>query len=221
MSSAREHVILIHGLGRSPRTMLGLQWWLIRAGFTVLTVAYPSRRISVAVAVNDYINPALASLRLEPGDKVHFVTHSLGGIVFRAWAAQREVDFPLGRAVMLAPPNRGSEIMDHLARQLWFRLLLGPVVDELGSGENSTPNQLGPVPPETAVIMGRSSLITLFHHLLGPDSDGIVTVAGGHVAGESAFHVVEVDHALIMWRPAVLRLVTRFLSTGSFENKAL
>jgi hypothetical protein len=56
MSSAREHVILIHGLGRSPRTMLGLQWWLIRAGFTVLNVAYPSRRISVAVAVNDYIS---------------------------------------------------------------------------------------------------------------------------------------------------------------------
>ncbi|MEQ1751123.1 MAG: alpha/beta hydrolase [Prosthecobacter sp.] len=195
--------------------MLGLKWWLSRAGFTVLNVAYPSRRIGVAAAVTDYINPALASLRLELGAKVHFVTHSLGGIVFRAWAAQRAVDFPLGRTVMLAPPNQGSEIMDHLAEQLWFRLLLGPVVNELGSGKQSTPNQLGPVPPETAVIMGRSSLITLFHHLLGPESDGIVTVAGGHVAGEAAFHVAEVDHTLIMWRPAVLRLVTRFLKSGS------
>lgn len=220
MSSTRDHVVLIHGLGRSPLAMLGLHWCLSRAGFTVLNVAYPSLQISVAQAVENFINPALASLKLEPGARVHFVTHSLGGIVFRAWANQRAVDFPLGRTVMLAPPNQGSEIMDHLAERLWFRLLLGPVVHELGSSENSTPNQIGPVPPETAVIMGRRSLLPLFRHLLGRESDGIVTVAGGHVEGEAAFLVVEADHTFIMWRPSVLRLVARFLKTGALEHNA-
>jgi hypothetical protein len=56
--------------------------------------------------------------------------------------------------------------------------------------------------------------LTLFDHLLGRESDGIVTVAGGHVAGEAAFHVMEADHTYIMWRPAVLRLVVHFLKTG-------
>jgi pimeloyl-ACP methyl ester carboxylesterase len=215
MSGSRDHVVLIHGLGRSRRSMLGLFWWLRCHGFAVLNVGYPSQRITVAEAVSDFLNPALAELKLEPGAKVHFVTHSLGGIIFRAWAAQRDAAFPLGRTVMLAPPNQGSEIADHLADRPWIHLLLGPVIREIGSGETSTPNQLGPVPPETAVIMGRRSLLTLFDHLLGRESDGIVTVAGGHVAGEAAFHVMEADHTYIMWRPAVLRLVVHFLKTGS------
>lgn len=67
MSSTRDHVVLIHGLGRSPLAMLGLHWCLSRAGFTVLNVAYPSLQISVAQAVENFINPALANLKLEPG----------------------------------------------------------------------------------------------------------------------------------------------------------
>jgi len=117
--------------------------------------------------------------------------------------------------LLLAPPNQGSEIMDHLCSQAWAHWFLGPVVRELGIGSASTPNQLGPQPPETAVIMGGSTLITLFLHLLDDVSDGIVSADRGHVEGEAAFHIVDSDHTLIMWRPAVLRLVVSFLQKGS------
>jgi len=77
--------------------MVGL--WLKFCGYRVKSIGYPSHRVSIADAVRKHLNPALEQLEIEPGSRVHFVTHSLGGIVFRAWAAQRDPTFPLGRAV--------------------------------------------------------------------------------------------------------------------------
>jgi pimeloyl-ACP methyl ester carboxylesterase len=220
MHHKKDHVVLIHGLGRSWKAMLGLHWYLRRAGYQVLNFDYPSRRITIKQAVDEWLSPALQNLKIEPGQKVHFVTHSLGGLVFRAWAKQRDTTFPLGRTVMLAPPNQGSEIMDHLQGRTWAYWLFGPVVNELGTGPESTAKQLGPVPPETHIIMGRRSLIPLFKHLLGPESDGVVTILGGHAAGEAGFSTVDSDHTLIMWRPSVLRKLLDILrSPESVSSK--
>ncbi|MES2594269.1 MAG: alpha/beta fold hydrolase [Verrucomicrobiota bacterium] len=204
-------MILLHGLGRSWRAMLALAWRLRRAGFAVTNLAYPSRSKSVSDIVTDHLQPALAALRLEPGARVHFVTHSLGGIVFRAWAAQRQADFPLGKTVLLAAPNQGNEIADHLADRGWVHRLLGPVVSELGTKASSLANSLGPVPPETLVVMGNQVRIQLFSHLFGSDHDGVVSVERGHVEGEAGFHVMKADHTFIMWRKPVLDLVEQHL----------
>lgn len=209
-------VVLIHGLGRTPRSLLAVRLWLLRAGYQVVSVGYPSRRVSVKEAVEGWLAPALARLQPPPGRHVHFVTHSLGGILFRAWARDRDPGFPLGRTVMLGPPNQGSEVLEQLAGRRLLRKLLGPVVDELGANDQSTPRQLGPVPKETGIIMGNRPVITLFRDLLGPESDGIVTVAGGWVEGQADFMVAPVDHTFMMWQPKVLRAVERFLKQGSF-----
>jgi triacylglycerol lipase len=213
-----DYVMLIHGLGRTRLSFAGMQAWLRHCGYRVVNLAYPSRRISVANAVREWLQPALDSLDLTAGDRVHFVTHSLGGIVFRAWSAGRDPGFPLGRIVMLAPPNYGSEIMDHIGLQPWSRLVLGPAVDELQTAAISAVNRLGPVPEGTAVIMGNRAKITLFQHLLGPESDGIVPVRAGWLPGLAGFLVVPADHTFIMWRPVVLRAVRHFLEYGSFAG---
>lgn len=209
----RDHVVLLHGLGRTQWAMLGLEWRLERAGFQVTNVAYPSRSKRVAELVTEHVEPALVKVQqeLEPGARIHFVTHSLGGIVFRTWAAKRPADFPLGRTVMLAPPNQGNEIVDHLADRGWFHALLGPVVRELGTGAGSVVNTLGPVPPETLVVMGNHPRIRLFSHLFDGDHDGVVSVKRGHVEGQSGFQVMPVDHTFIMWRKPVLDVVERHL----------
>lgn len=212
----RDIVVLIHGLGRSPRSLLALRFWLWRAGYKVISVSYPSRRVTVQTAVDQWLKPALAKLRLTKGTRVHFVTHSLGGILFRAWAENRDPSFPLGRTVMLGPPNQGSEVLAELGHSPWLRRFLGPVIHELGVDETSTPRRLGAVPPGTGVIMGNKPVISLFRDLLGPESDGIVTVAGGWVAGQADFMVTQADHTFMMWRPRVLRAVERFLKEGAF-----
>lgn len=215
-----DTVVLIHGLGRTPRSMWVIAAWLKKKGFRVLRLGYPSRRVSIVEAVEDYIQPQLDELaaQLESGAQVHFVTHSLGGIVFRAWAAQRPADFPLGRAVLLAPPNRGSEIIDDVRQLPWVRWWLGPVAAELGTDAESTPNRLGPLPPNTGVIMGNRSPITMFQHLLGEESDGLVTVESAKGDGAADFTLMSTDHALILAQPNVLRAMHRFLVHGRFHE---
>ena len=64
--------------------------------------------------------------------------------------------------------------------------------------------------------MGNKPMITLFRDILGPESDGIVTVSGGWVEGQTDFLVTQADHTFMMWRPRVLRAMERFLKEGSF-----
>lgn len=217
---SRDSVVLLHGLGRSPRSLLAVQWYLQRVGYHVVNVGYPSRRLTVAQAVRRHLEPVLATLPRQDQGRVHFVTHSLGGLLFRAWAAQRAPEFPLGHAVLLAPPNRGSEIIDRLGQQPWVRRLIGPVVDDLTTDPQSLPNRLGPPPESTGVIMGNLALIPLFRSLLGPESDGIVTVEGGRLPGLADFQVTPTDHTFLMWRPQVLRAIEHFLREGRFEPSA-
>jgi triacylglycerol lipase len=217
-SQPTDTVVLIHGLGRTRRSMWVVGMWLKFCGYQVTSIGYPSRCVSIAEAVERHIAPKLARIELNEGSRVHFVTHSLGGIVFRAWAAQRDVAFPLGRAVLLAPPNRGSEIIDELSQWRWVRWLLGPVSAELGTNADSTPNSLGPLPPETGVIMGSKDTLPVFRHLLGDESDGVVTISGAHGDGEADFVLLPANHATIILQPAVFRAVHRFLRTGSFQE---
>ena len=217
-SSVVHTVVLIHGLGRSRLSMSLVGLWLKFCGYRVMSIGYPSRCVSIAEAVQQHLNPALEQLGIAPGSQVHFVTHSLGGIVFRAWAAQRDPAFPLGRAVLLAPPNQGSQIIDELRRQAWVRWWLGPVSAELGTDAASTPNSLGPLPPETGIIMGNKDTLPVFRSLLGPESDGIVSIASAHAEGEADFILLPANHATIIFQPAVFRAVHRFLQTGSFKE---
>lgn len=217
-SSPPDTVVLIHGLGRTRRSMWLVGMWLKFCGYRVTSIGYPSHRVSIAEAVERHIGPKLAELEFAEGSRVHFVTHSLGGIVFRAWAARRDPAFPLGRAVLLAPPNRGSEIIDELNQWRWVRWLLGPVSAELGTNADSTPNSLGPLPPETGVIMGSKDTLPFFRHLLGDESDGVVTISSSRGDGEADFALLPANHATIILQPAVFRAVHRFLRTGSFKE---
>ena len=219
-SNAPDTVVLIHGLGRSPLSMGVVGAWLWFWGYQVRFIAYPSRRVSIMEAVERHLEPRLAKMasELEGNAKVHFVTHSLGGIVFRAWAARRDPAFPLGRSVLLVPPNQGSEIIDMVRPLGWPRWVLGPVVDELGTGLHQTPQALGPLPPETGVLMGNKGTLSLFGHVLGDEHDGIVATHGGQVEGQADFIVLPVNHLTVLFRPVVMRSVRRFLQTGSFKK---
>lgn len=221
LNQPADTVVLIHGLMRSRRSMWMVGVWLRYQGYRVVSIGYPSMRMSIAEAVEKHIEPRLAilMLKLEPGAKVHFVTHSMGGIVFRAWAARRYAAFPLGRAVLLAPPNRGSEIIDELRQWGWVRWLLGPVSAELGTDAASTPNSLGPLPQDTGIIMGNRDRMPFFRRLLKAESDGVVTIASAQGEGAAEFTLLPTDHTLIILQPAVIRAVHRFLQSGSFQER--
>jgi pimeloyl-ACP methyl ester carboxylesterase len=174
--------------------------------------------MGVEDAVRDFVAPALEKIAARPGvEKLHFVTHSLGGIVFRAWAAQHAEKLPVGRAVLLAPPNNGSEIADKLGDWIVAKKIMGPVLQELRTDENATPKRLGAVKVETGVIMGDEANLPFFRQWLDGASDGVVTVEGGRIGGLKDFLVLPAGHTWIMWRPKVLEAAVRFIREGSFS----
>jgi len=99
------------------------------------------------------IPKGLKECREAGASPVNFVTHSLGGILVRQYYSQHSPE-QVHRVVMLGPPNQGSAVVDNLKNVPGFDLLNGPAGRQLGTGENSVPDDLGPVNFETGNYCG-------------------------------------------------------------------
>jgi pimeloyl-ACP methyl ester carboxylesterase len=213
----QDRVILIHGWGRSPLSLVWLQWSLQRAGYQVTNLRYPSYGGSVEELAEKYLHKAVVSQNPGPSGKIHFVTHSLGGVMLREYLAHHAVA-NLGRVVMLAPPNHGSEVADYLKKFRLGRLILGRAGCEMGTSASDLPARLGPAWFQAGVIASDGPGIpwnSLAYH--GP-SDGLVSVESAKLDGMADFLVVHGSHTLIMLRPEVLRQVRAFLGNGQFAR---
>ena len=149
-------VVLLHGLGRGAYSMRPLAKTLRVAGYDVSNLEYDSRGRGPAELIAD-LSRKVAEYCGEKQAPLHFVTHSLGGILVRGYLAEgRPVN--LARVVLLAPPNQGSELVDAVGDVAAFEALLGPTAVELGTNSDSLPNRLGPADYEVGVIAGRQSI---------------------------------------------------------------
>ena len=214
-TESRECVVLIHGLGRTAWSMKGLEWYLKTRGYDVVNETYPSTRITIEEAAEGGLREALELPSVRNATRVHFVTHSAGGIVLRQYLSAHTIE-RLGRVVMLAPPNQGSELADKLKRNSLFRKLTGPTGQQLGTGPGCLPQRLPPANFEVGVIAGNRSLNPVFSAWLpGPD-DGKVAVARAALPGMTEMLVVKRSHTWMMWGGDVKRAVARFLRGGRF-----
>lgn len=211
-----QTVVLLHGLGRSHRSMRPLERFLEAAGYRVVNLGYPSRSHSV----EELVETVAAELAACCGSTVtapHFVTHSLGGILLRAYQAAHE-PAGVGRVVMLSPPNHGSQVVDRIPDEL-LESVLGPAALQLGTGSSSVAHRLPPVDFELGIITGDRSFNPLFSWWLPGDDDGKVTVESARVDGAEDFLVVPYSHTWIMQRDQVMRQVLAFLGTGRFMEE--
>ncbi len=137
--------------------MKGVEWYLKRRGYRVINARYPTSGLTVEQIATTYLAPLLQTEIPRSSGKINFVTHSQGGIVLRQYLSGHQLP-NLGRVVMLAPPNHGSEIVDRLQASRLIRPFLGPGYRELGTDANSLPNRLGPVNFDCGIIAGDCSL---------------------------------------------------------------
>jgi triacylglycerol lipase len=209
-------VVLLHGLARTSASMNVMQKALTESGYRVVNVEYPSRELPIEqlapLAVGEGIDECRAS-GYDGG--VHFVTHSLGGILVRYFFDTNASD-AVGRVVMLAPPNQGSNAADALRDIPGFDWLNGPAGSQLGKGESSIPLSLGTPDFEFAVVAGNRSIDPVSSAVLDNPDDGKVSVADTRLDGMREFRVMPVSHTYIMKDDDVIELVRSFLRTGRF-----
>lgn len=204
-------VVTVHGLWMRGAAMAILRRRLAPHGLAVREFDYPSVTGSLtanARALADFVD-ALS------GDTIHFVGHSLGGVVIRAMLDVR-VSPRIGRVVCLGSPLRGSRTGRRLAYLPGGRRIIGHSLGELhtNGGFDSWPAGV-----EAGSIAG--SLPFGVGLMFGPffaPNDGTVAVAETKVAGLADHIALPVSHMALLWSDRVADQVEHFVLHGRFRR---
>lgn len=206
----KESVILIHGMKSTGRSMHKIQVSLESYNYNVIVCSYESNKAinEITVELFDALAPIIRS-----SPKVHFVTHSLGGIILRNFLKDN-MPQNLGNVVMLGPPNKGSQHIDYFSRFSFFTNYWGPPSKELGTKEDSLPNILPDINFHCGIIAGsKKGIIGL---ILPGDNDGKVTIDSAFENGASELLVLPVNHTEMLKDNDAISNLIHFLKCGKF-----
>ena len=209
-------VVLLHGLARSDSSMKKLNIELQNENFHTVNVDYPSRDYTIEELAGIAIPPALE--QCSNHDEIHFVTHSLGGILVRQYLSNNEIP-NLGRVVMLGPPNKGSEVVDKMKNVPGFHFINGDAGMQLGTGEMSVPNKLGPAEFDVGIIAGTESINLILSLIIPSTDDGKVSVERTKLDGMNDHIEMETSHPFMMKNKMVISQVIHYLKHGNFERE--
>jgi pimeloyl-ACP methyl ester carboxylesterase len=214
---ARRWVILVHGVLRSPSSMSRIERALASAGYSTVNFEYSSRKERV-----DDIAGRLNSIvqRIDAGDAetISFVTHSFGAIVVRYYLSTSPIG-RLGRFVMIAPPNRGSEWARMLSRMPLYGWILGAAGEDVREAETAYPVIKRTPPCEFGVIAGGFGNRAGLNPLIAGDDDGTIAVRETALEGMKDFILVRGQHSTLLLQKSVIRNVVHFLEHGCFIRK--
>ena len=210
---ADEVVILLHGLIRTSASMETMEDALLQEAYVVHNIDYASRDLPIEQLAKN-VRTEIETLT-ESEDTIHFVTHSMGGILVRT--IQKEMPFEnIGRVVMLSPPNQGSELVDSLGDLSLFDWINGPAGDQLGTDPDGFVNSLGPVDFELGVITGDRSINWINSIIIPGKDDGKVSTESAKVEGMQDYKVIHATHPYIMKNDEAVTATLQFLKSGTF-----
>ena len=210
-----ECVVLLHGLNRSWRAMEKMAGVLQENGFSTANVDYPSQQGTVETLAPIAVSSGVDQCRNSGAQRIHFVTHSMGGILVRSAHGVEPIP-ELGRVVMLGPPNQGSEVIDITRDWAVTSMFSGEAGKQLGTDQNDIPARLEPVDFELGIIAGTGTINPFMSAVLPEADDGKVTVERTKVDGMSDFLVVSKSHFMLMRNEVVIQNTAAFLRNGQF-----
>lgn len=218
----KENIIFLHGLGRTHYSFMVMKWAMRRAGYRVTSIHYPSLMYSIDECANHVAQSLHKQDIWNQNSIVHFVTHSMGGLVLDSYLRRYVEDIPtdkLGRVVMLAPPWGGSEIADFWSRIKLYHWIYGPAGRELTTTYRDV--YTVPVPYTLGVITGtRPWFYPDAWFLFNDPNDGRVRIHRTHVPGMADHIAYPVGHSSILNNKTTHQQTLHFLQTGRFYHDA-
>ncbi len=215
--------MLLHGFAGLPIMSRPQARMLRRAGFETRELGYDSWGKSLS-ELCDRLAPRVARIAAnaaQDGAPVHFVGHSIGGLVIRALLARQRPD-NLGHVVMLGTPNAGSEVADFVDSWPVLRPILGKAAPVLLTRRSHSVDALfGPIDYKLGIVAGDWHMAgTPFSRLFPGPHDGKVSVASTRLT-EAADHIIlRLPHTMLLYHPDAHREVRHFLLNGRFSPDA-
>ena len=203
-------------MGRTKFSMRNVAAYLEEKGYKTMNISYPSTKESIPVIAETHIKQAIETCVNQGAEKVHVVTHSLGGIVIRQYLQSHSL--PEGsRVVMLGPPNKGSEVADFLMDFSIYKWIMGQAGQSLGTADDSFVNTLGPVSEDIGVIAGTRTIDPISSFIIpGPD-DGKVSVESTRLDEMTDFIRIPRSHPFMASSTTILHQIHHFLKCGWFD----
>jgi len=208
-------VVLLHGIARTARSLRRIERSLQQAGFATLNLDYASRKKTLEVLAED-IHPQVSAFADACAGPVHFVTHSMGGLLARVYIA-RHRPARLGRVVMLGTPNGGSEVADRLKSFQLYRAFYGPAGLQL-----TTDAALATLPSidyPVGVVAGTRTLDPIASYFILPrPNDGRVSVQSSKLDRMTDHVTIETPHNGLIRHAAATAQTIAFLRAGQFMS---
>lgn len=217
-----DKVVLLHGIGRTSRSLDRLEGALQDRDYDTLSITYPSRRLPLEDLAVWLREVALdSSFWDEATGRIHFAAYSMGGLLTRYYLDRYRSEIPrhkLGRVVMMGTPHQGSAVADFWHRTWPYRRFYGP------AGQQLTTQAMKQVTMrpyyELGVIAGTAGWPYADSWFLIPgESDGRVSVDSTKIEGMKDHVCVPATHTFIMNRPDVHMQVAAFLKNGAFIKR--
>ena len=204
----KSEVILVHGLWYGSWALRALSRRLRRDGFNIRHFAYPA----TSAALGDHAGKLYEFARTTKADKLHFLGHSLGGLVILRMLSETPA-LPPGRVVLLGCPLGGSVVARRMRNVPGSGKLLGEARSTLEAGYSRLPTDR-----ETGLIAGSMGLgLGLFVGGTGGPGDGTVSLHETSNHGLQDRMVLPVSHTGLLYSAKVASHAANFLETGRFN----
>jgi len=211
-----QGAVLLHGIGRTHSWMRKLEKTLQRQGFATLNLGYASRKKPLELLATDIDGP-ITQFAGEIDGPLHFVGHSMGGLLARVYIAKYRPQ-RLGRVVMLGTPNGGSEIADLLHDLALYRFYYGPAGQQLTTTLDSALTSLPALDYDVGVIAGSRSIAPIASLFKMPKpNDTMVSVKSSRLDGMADHVVVKASHAGLPYHAKAIEQTIAFLREGRFK----
>lgn len=213
----KQCVVLVHGLWRSAWAMRSIENDLNDFGYQTVNISYPSTSMSIPEIAESFLPPAINECQQGAAEQIHFVSHSMGGIVVRQYLQTNHL--PLGsKVVMLSPPNQGSELSEKFGDAVWYQQIVGPAGVSLSTKEGGIIPKLKAIKEPVGIIAAYRAWSLWPSSWLPKPNDGTVSVESMKLAEMDDFVLIKNGHAMMRFDSDIHQQIRFFLSRGEFYH---